>query len=165
MEKKQEVIIVNIPYNIRVIEYAGHYLSRFYTQLRDEAKIWANKCPYCKRIILPPRIVCAFCKAKIEDVEKNWVQLNDTGTVMFPFGIPVPEMDWRTNEPMGNTIMGNAFVRLDGGDEWTLLGHLIKGFKPTEEAPEGMRVRAVWRPKEERVGKMSDIMYFEPFER
>jgi uncharacterized OB-fold protein len=146
--------VIELPFT----ESAGKYISIFLTRIRDEGKIVANKCPKCHRIVLPPRIVCAYCKVEIEDKPENWVELSDKGTVTDSMGIDDREVDAVTGEFVGtpNPIL---FVRLDGGDKWTILGHIAEEMDVSKYPP-GSRVQAVWKPKKERVGKMSDIKFF-----
>lgn len=146
--------IIELPFT----ESAGLYISKFLTAIRDEGKIIANKCPKCHRIVLPPRIVCAFCKVEIEEKPENWVELSDKGTVTNCMGIDEREVDTVTGEFVG-TPNPNLFMRLDGGDEWTILGHIAEEMD-ADKYPPGARVQAVWKPKEERVGKISDIKFF-----
>ena len=146
--------IIELPFT----ESAGHYISKFLTKIRDEGKITANKCPKCHRIVLPPRIVCAFCKVEIEDKPENWVELPDKGTVTDCMGIDDREVDAVTGEFIG-TLNPNLFVRLDGGDKWTILAHIAEETDASKYPP-GARVQAVWKPQKERVGKMSDIRFF-----
>lgn len=146
--------ILQLPFT----ESAGYYISKFLTAIRDDGKIIANRCPVCHRIVLPPRIVCAFCKVEIEDKPENWVELEDKGAVVDCMSIDEREVDAVTGEYVG-TPNPNLFVRLDGGDEWTILPHIAEEMDATKYKP-GVRVRAVWKPKKERVGKMSDIKYF-----
>jgi uncharacterized OB-fold protein len=146
--------IIELPFN----ESAGKYISIFLTKIRDEGKIVANKCPVCHRIVLPPRIVCAYDKVEIEDKPENWVELSDKGTVTDCVGIDEREVDTITGEFVGtpNPIL---FVRLDGGDEWTILGHIAEEMD-VSKYPRGARVQAVWKPQQERQGKTSDIKFF-----
>lgn len=146
--------IVKLPFT----ESAGLYMSRFLTKIRDEGKIVANKCPKCHRIVVPPRIVCGYCKVKIEDKPENWVELSDKGTVTDTLTIEDREIDAVTGEMLGMPNP-NLFIRLDDGDEWTVIGHISEE-TDASKVPPGTRVQAVWKPKEERVGKVSDIKYF-----
>ncbi|MFC2003573.1 Zn-ribbon domain-containing OB-fold protein, partial [Chloroflexota bacterium] len=144
----------------RFQETAGTYLSRFYKWLKEKGEIWANKCPKCGRIVLPPRIVCGFCKVRIEDKEENWVKLKDTGVVIQCFSITDREVNRVTKELMGDPNP-NAVIRLDGGDEFSLFAHLLEEEVEANKLElEKVRVQAVWKPKGERVGKISDIRYF-----
>jgi uncharacterized OB-fold protein len=146
--------IVNLPFT----ESAGMYLSKFFHALKEEGKMLANKCPKCKRIIFPPRIVCGWCKIRIEDKEENWIELRDTGSVISYTLTEEREVDRATGKLVGN-YYPCAFIRLDGGDEWTLLAHFL-GEENLDSLSSGMRVQAVWKPKEERRGRMTDIRYF-----
>ena len=146
--------IVNLPFT----ESAGLYMSKFLTKIRDEGKIVANKCPKCHRIVVPPRIVCGYCKVKIEDKPENWVELSDKGTVTDTLTIQDREIDAITGEMLGMPNP-NLFIRLDGGDEWTIIGHISEE-TDVSKVPPGTHVQAVWKPREERVGKVSDIKYF-----
>jgi hypothetical protein len=146
--------IIELPFT----ESAGKYISIFLTKIRDEGKIVADKCSVCGRIVLPPRIVCAYDKVEIEDKPENWVELSDKGTVTDCIGIDDREIDAITGEFVGtpNPIL---FIRLDGGDEWTIIGHIAEEMDASKYPP-GARVQAVWKPKNERQGKMSDIKFF-----
>lgn len=146
--------LVNMPFT----ESAGMYLSKFFTALRDEGKILANRCPSCQRIILPPRIMCGFCKARVEDKDENWVTLSDKGTVVSYTVTTEREVDRVTGKIVGE-YYPTAFIRLDGGDEWSLLAHFLSEPDPAK-IHTGLRVQAVWKPKEQRRARMTDIMYF-----
>lgn len=146
--------IVRLPFT----ESAGTYMSKFLIKIRDEGRIVANRCPKCHRIVLPPRIVCGFCKVEIEDRPENWIELADRGTVVDCMTIGEREIDVVTGEFVG-TPNPHLFIRLDGGDEWTILGHIAEETDASRYQP-GARVQAVWKPKNERVGKLSDIKFF-----
>lgn len=148
---------IKLPYT----RYAGRYLSKFLVSLK-EGLIIGDKCPECKRIILPPKPVCGFCKVEIPDVEENWVELADKGTVVDAIRVDVRESDPLTGDPLG-VPNPNLYIRLDGGDEWTILGHIFEGLD-VERVEEGSRVQAVWKPEEERDGRISDILCFRKIE-
>ena len=150
--------IVNLPFT----DHPGLYLSKFFAALRDEGKILANRCPHCQRVIFPPRVICSFCKVRVEDKDENWVELSDKGTVVSYTVTTEREVDRVTGKIVGE-YYPTAFIRLDGGDEWTLLAHFL-GETETEKLHVGMRVQAVWRPKEERRARMTDILYFRTLE-
>jgi len=146
--------IVNLPFK----ESAGLYLTKFFDVMKEEGKILATKCPKCRRIVFPPRVVCGWCKIRIEDKERNWIELSDTGTVISYTLAEEREVDRATGKMIGD-YYPCAFIRLDGGDEWTLLAHFLAE-ENLEALSTEMRVRAVWKPKKERRGRMTDIMYF-----
>jgi uncharacterized OB-fold protein len=146
--------IVHLPFK----ESAGQRLSRFFTTLRDEGKILALKCPKCQRVILPPRPVCGFCRITTGEAEQDWVVLKDTGTVMSLQLATEREVDRVTGRIVGQPNPC-AFIRLDGGDEWTILPHFLE-LIDVEKVNKGTRVKAVWKSRSERRGRMSDIAYF-----
>jgi len=157
-KETEEYLYVDQIIKLPFVESAGFYMSRFLTKIRDEGKIVANKCPKCHRIVVPPRIVCGYCKVKIEDKPENWVELSDKGTVTNTMTIEDREIDAATGEMVGMPNP-NLFIRLDGGDEWTIIGHVAEEMDASKVQP-GTRVQGVWKPREKRVGKMSDIKYF-----
>lgn len=146
--------MVRWPYH----EATGIYLGKFFKKIRDEEELWANRCPKCGRIRFPPRIVCGYCKSRIEDKPENWLRLSNKGTVLSYFITAEREVDPSTGKVYGQPNP-TATIQLDGGDSHTILGHALEETDP-EKLKEGMRVQAVWRPKEERTGKISDILYF-----
>lgn len=156
--EKEEYVTVEKVVKIPVNESAGWYRSKFFTMMRDEGKIMANKCPRCNRIIIPPRVICVYCKVEIPDIQDNWVELSDKGTIVDSQTIQEREQDEITGELIGQPNP-NIFIRLDGSDEWCLFGHISEEMDP-DKVKEGVRVQAVWKPKEQREGRVSDILYF-----
>ena len=134
---------------------AGLYLTKFFTEMRDNAKFHAVKCPECKRLLFPPSIVCAFCKVKVSD---EWVELSDKGTVVSSFEVLERERDRVTGEIMGVPYLPVS-IRLDGTDEFSSFDHFLEE-ADYNKVHKDMRVQAVWKPREERQGKMSDIKFF-----
>ena len=146
--------IVHLPFR----ESAGLRLSRFFTALRDEAKILALRCPNCQRVIFPPRPVCGFCRITVGEKEEDWLVLNDEGKVVSLQVATEREVDRVTGRLVGQPNPC-GFIRLDGGDEWTILVHYLEMID-IEKLQRGMRAKAVWKPREKRRGRMSDIAYF-----
>ncbi|MCD4715913.1 MAG: zinc ribbon domain-containing protein [Desulfobacterales bacterium] len=146
--------IVNLPFK----ESAGLRLSKFFEALRGEARILALRCPECGRVIFPPRPVCGFCRITIGESSKDWLELRDTGTVTSIVLPTEREVDRATGRIVGEPNPC-GFIRLDGGDEWTVLVHYLE-MTNLEKLHRGMRVKAVWKPKEERRGRMTDIAFF-----
>jgi len=88
------------------------------------------------------------------------VKLRDTGVIVQCFLISDREIDRVTKKVVGDPNP-NVFIRLDGGDEFTLLGHLLEEGVDLSKIQLGKtRVQAVWTPKEERLGRIRDIKYF-----
>ena len=146
--------IVHLPFR----ESAGLRLSKFFTTLRDNAKILALRCPQCQRVIFPPRPVCGFCRITVGEKEEDWLPLSDEGTVVSFQVATEREVDRVTGRIVGKPNPC-GFIRLDGGDGWTILVHYLE-MMDINSLHRGMRVKAVWKPKNERRGRMSDIAYF-----
>jgi len=128
---------------------AGEATSRFLSQLK-QGRIVGQRCPTCHNVYVPPRGACAKCG----EATKEEVQVSEKGTVMsFTIvHIPIP----------GNPIKPPyvvANILLDGADINFI--HLISGGVANEDVHIGMRVKAVWKPKEEWGYTMENIAYFE----
>lgn len=154
----QGYVVVDTKVNLPFKESAGIYLSKFFTVLKEEGKILALRCPECQRVIFPVRAVCGFCRIRVGDKEEEWFALKDTGTVTSIVLPTEREVDRATGRIVGKPNPC-AFIRLDGGDEWTVLVHYLEMID-IDKLHRGMRVQAVWKPKEQRRGRMSDIEYF-----
>lgn len=166
-ERDGDWIRVERVFHLPVRQSAGRYLSKFYTELRDNARIWANRCPECKRIIFPPRISCGKCKIKIEDRDENWLELSTKGTVIMSSVVEEKERDWVTTKSVGYDNPTTS-IRLDGGDEDTYIDHLLE-MEAADKVidgtiKEGTRVEAVFKPREERIGTIEDILHFRVIE-
>jgi hypothetical protein len=143
--------VVDVPYEFA----AGEYMTKGLTELRDNGKFYAVKCPKCKRVQLPPRIVCAECHVKNEE----WVELGLEGTLVAFTIMHIPMTDPTTGEPRQPPFAYGS-VRLDGAT--SALDHLLNVEPDMEIIWVGMRCKVVLRPKTERIGDLSDVMYFEP---
>jgi uncharacterized OB-fold protein len=145
---------VDIPYRFA----AGPYLSKFLTELRENGKFFGIRCPVCRRVQMPPRIVCAVCHVKNGD----WVALKPEGTLAGFTIMYLPLTDPTTGKPHQPPFVYGS-VRLDGSD--SVLDHFINIAPVIDKIRVGMRMRAVLRPREDRIGDLSDILYFEPLEK
>ncbi len=146
--------LVHLPFE----ESCGLRLSKFFRTLKEEAKILALRCPECRRIIFPPRAVCGFCRIGVGERDEEWLLLGDTGTVISIILATEREVDRSTARIIGRPNPC-AFIRLDGGDHWTVLVHYLE-MVDTQGLKAGLRVKAVWKAKGERKGRMSDISHF-----
>ncbi|MCX7704037.1 MAG: Zn-ribbon domain-containing OB-fold protein, partial [Planctomycetota bacterium] len=143
----------------------GYAISRFLDGLKD-GKILGVKCNKCKRVVTPPRIFCEKCFKEMDE----WVELKDTGTVNT-FSICYITWDMKRTKEMGVLPEIPAVIEIDGTNPRVGFLHKIGEIPPKEEGslevnPKsvwvGMRVKAVWKPKEEREGRITDILYFKP---
>ncbi len=151
-------VVVDTMVDIPFEESCGLRLSKFFRTLKDEAKLLAIRCPQCRRVIFPPRPVCGFCRIGVGEREVDWIVLGDTGTLISIILATEREVDRKTARIIGRPNPC-AFIRLDGGDNWTVLVHYLEMIDP-KDLTAGLRVKAVWKPKAERKGKMSDIDCF-----
>jgi len=123
--------------------------SAFYRGL-NEGRILGQRCPTCLKVYVPPRSACpADGTPTAEEVE-----VSQTGTITTFCIVNVPFLGQKITPPYVS-----AYVLLDGADIAVL--HLILGV-PAEEVRMGMRVRAVWKPREEWTYSLENIDHFEP---
>jgi len=160
MEKKKELLAVRYEVRLPFKQSAGQYLTKFLLELRDNARIIGNKCPECRRINLPPNIVCGWCKIRVEDKPENWVELSDRGTVARFLEITERDTNPLTGELLGKINPG-AQILLEGteAERCTPLYHILEE-TDIKKIYIGMHVQAVWRPQKERIGNLKDILYF-----
>jgi uncharacterized OB-fold protein len=130
---------------------AGIAMSRFLEGLKNE-RVIATECLRCRRVMLPPRMFCELCYRPTN----KWVELKDKGRIRT---FCITHVRWdasRVEEPFFPMV-----VELDGGKRGTGLMHVVKGIDPSEMKV-GLRVKALWKPAEERIGAITDIEYFIP---
>lgn len=107
-----------------------------------EGRIIGQKCPSCGRVFVPGKGYCSLCV--VITGSEDEVDLPDTGTVTgFTIITPVAYYGQEKTEPFVY-----ASVLLDGADT-TLGGQDITGVSHAELRT-GLRVKAKWKPKEER---------------
>ena len=124
--------------------------SRCSTPRSSEGKLVGQRCPTCGKVYVPPRSACpADGTPTAEEVE-----LPDTGTVTTFCIVNVPFLGQRITPPYVS-----AYILLDGADIAFL--HLILDI-PAEEVRMGMRVKAVWKPREEWGTTIENISHFAP---
>jgi hypothetical protein len=146
-------ITVDVPYRFA----AGKYLSKFLVALRDNGDLFGIECPACGRVQVPPRIVCAVCHVR----NGEWVKLGKEGTLKAFTTMYIPLTDPTTGEPH-EPPFAYGHVSLDGGDSG--IDHLINPEVDPGTLRVGMRMRVKLRPKEKRIGDLSDILYFDPID-
>ena len=130
---------------------AGEAMSRFLEELQ-EGRLIARTCHSCKRILFPPRMFCEDCFRPTDE----WTFIRDTGTIET-FSISYLDTDAkRIADPI---LVG--VVSLDGASTKMGMMHYF-GEMTKDEIRIGMRVKAAWRPREDRKGSVLDILYFRP---
>ncbi|WP_370591397.1 Zn-ribbon domain-containing OB-fold protein [Saccharopolyspora montiporae] len=123
--------------------------SRYLRALR-EGRLVGQRCPVCRKVYIPPRGACPTDGVPTDEE----VELADTGTVTTFCIVNVPFLGQRIQPPYVS-----AYVLLDGADIPFL--HLVLGCN-ADEVRMGMRVRGVWKPRDEWEHTLQNIDHFEP---
>ncbi|QQG49220.1 MAG: Zn-ribbon domain-containing OB-fold protein [archaeon] len=130
---------------------SGVAISRFLDGLK-EGQLWARKCNVCGRTMIPPRM---YCEEDFRPTDE-WVRVKDTGKVST-FSISFVNNDAsRRKKPIVVAV-----IEIDGASPEMGILHLMGEIKP-DKVQVGMKVEAVWLPKAERKGAITDIAYFRP---
>ena len=123
--------------------------SAFYRGL-EQGKILGQRCPTCAKVYVPPRSACPADGTPTTDE----IELAETGTVTTFCVVNVPFLGQKITPPYVS-----AYVLLDGADIAFL--HLILDI-PADEVHMGLRVKAVWKPREEWGTTIENISHFTP---
>jgi uncharacterized protein len=115
-----------------------------------EGRLVGQRCPACGKVYVPARGTCPADGVPTD----SEVELPDTGTVTTFSVVNVGYPGQKVTPPYVA-----AAVLLDGAD--IAFQHLILGCDPGEVRM-GMRVRAVWRPREEWGTTAENISHFGP---
>jgi uncharacterized protein len=115
-----------------------------------EGRLLGQRCQVCGQVYVPPRGTCPADGVPMTTV----VNLPDTGTVTTFCVVNVGYPGQRVTPPYVA-----AAVLLDGAD--IAFQHLILGCDPAQVRM-GMRVRAVWKPREEWATATGTISHFAP---
>ena len=144
-----EVTGIISPVNLAYDFAASPEESAFFRGLAD-GRILGQRCPVCHKVYVPPRGACPVDGVPTTDE----VELPDHGTVTTFCIVNVPFMGQKIEPPYVS-----AYVLLDGADIAFL--HLILGVDAAEVRM-GMRVKAVWKPRDEWGTTIENIRHFEP---
>ena len=130
---------------------AGEAMSRFLEELQ-RGRFIARTCDRCKRVLFPPRMFCEECFRPTD----AWAYIRDSGSIET-FSVSYLDKDAkRISVPI---LVG--VVSLDGASPKMGIMHYF-GEMTKDDIRIGMRVKAVWRPPEERGGSVLDVAYFRP---
>ena len=131
----------------------GIAIGKYLESLKDGVILGVH-CETCQKTYVPPRTVCEWCFNELDD----FVPLQDTGTVNT-FSLCYVTWDVkRITEPEIPAV-----IEIDGASPLHGIMHML-GEVETDKIHIGMRVKAVWKPAQEREGSITDILYFKPFE-
>jgi uncharacterized OB-fold protein len=131
-------------------EHTASAAESAYLRGLAEGRLIGQRCPVCGKVYIPSRGVCPADGVPAD----SQVELPDTGTVTTFSIVNVGYPGQRVTPPYVA-----AAVLLDGAD--IAFQHLILGCEPGE-VHLGMRVRAVWRPREEWATTAETISHFGP---
>jgi uncharacterized OB-fold protein len=135
-------------------EYAwdtGVAIGKYLDELKN-GRLVGRRCFKCKRILVPPRMFCESCFRPTDE----WVTVQDTGTVKT-FSLCYVRWDMvRLKEPEIPAV-----IDLDGASRGMGIMHKL-GEVDLKAVKIGMKVKAVWKPVDQREGSITDIKYFKP---
>jgi uncharacterized protein len=146
-----ELLITNFNAELKYSWASGVAIGRFLSELKN-GRLIARKCNKCERILIPPRMFCEDCFRDTDD----WVYVKDTGTINTYSIAHVGTDAHRLSEPLFIAV-----VNFDGATQLMGLLHIL-GEVDEKDIKIGMKVQAVWKPANERVGSILDIKYFRP---
>jgi uncharacterized OB-fold protein len=149
--KSKKVLITKWKPKLEYNWSAGVAIGHFLNQLK-EGKLVGRRCLKCERIMVPPRMFCEECFRTSDE----WVEVKDSGTVNT-YAISY----LATDASRVKTPKIPAVIDLDGASEGMGILHLIGEVDP-KKVKIGMKVKAVWKPKDQRTGDITDIKYFKP---
>jgi hypothetical protein len=146
-EGEADVTLLRIPVSLDYDYSAGVSASRFLRGIA-EGKLLGQRCPVDGRVYFPSRGSCPQHAVTFGD---ETVELSDKGTIVTFSIVRVPS----ENIPLELPYIAVNVV-LDGAD--TILMHVLDA--ELEDVHMGMRVQAVWKPREEWTTSTANILYF-----
>lgn len=148
-EEKQDVKSIVTPTRL-VYQWTATGAQAAFLDRIAQGKLIGQRCPECRKVYCPPSGNCPRCG--VETSER--VDIADRGTIITFCIVRVPSENIDLKLPYCA-----ANILLDGSDMpfAALLGEV-----DAEKVRIGMRVEAVWRPKEEWSNTFENIRYFRP---
>jgi uncharacterized protein len=148
-ETAEPVTMTITPVRLRYLHTASPSESAYLRGLA-EGRLMGQRCPACEQVYIPSRGTCP-ADGVPTDTE---VELPDTGTVTTFSVVNVGYPGQQVKPPYVA-----AAILLDGAD--LAFHHLVLGCDPAE-VHLGMRVKAVWKPREEWGTTADTISHFAP---
>lgn len=143
------VMVIGTPIRLDYTFTAGEAQTRFLRGLA-EGKLIGQRCPSCGKVYVPPRGACPTCAVPTKEA----VEVADRGIVTTFCIVNIPFPGQAIKPPFVA-----ASVLLDGAD--IAIFHLLQEVD-VADARMGMRVEAVWVPRDELTASMESIRYFRP---
>ncbi len=139
------------------LQYAwdnGIAIGKYLEALKD-GKILGSRCEKCHRIMLPARSFCELCWRPVDE----YLPVKDTG-IVNTFSICHVNWDASRLKPREPRHLP-AVIEIEGASAGMGIMHLLGNVKP-KDIYIGMKVKAKWKPRKDREGTITDILYFEP---
>lgn len=136
-----------LPFVARFRWNVGKVMEKFYQSFKDR-KIVAARCKKCGYVVVPPRVVCPKCSARLG--EENLIELDGRGKVESYTAVRF-RLDGKGGYIWLDEPQFLAAIRLNGVD--SLIFARVDG-----EPSIGAEVEPVWAEKCE--GKPSDLIGF-----
>jgi uncharacterized protein len=147
--RQEPVVMMTTPVRLRY-EHTTSREESAYLRGLAEGRFLGQRCPACGKVYIPPRGACPT--DGVPTAEE--VELPGTGVVTTFCVVNVPFPGQRVKPPYVA-----AAVLLDGAD--IPFQHLVLGCEPSEVRM-GMRVVAVWKPREQWGTTAENIDHFRP---
>ena len=152
--KKGKVLTTEWQPNLKYAWDDGVAIGRYLAELK-EGRIIARVCHKCHRIMLPPRMFCELCFRPTDE----WVYVKDTG-ILNTYSVARVNWDASRRGPDEPPLLP-AVIEIDGASKGMGIMHMLGEVAP-EDIKIGMKLKAVWKPADERTGAITDILYFKP---
>ncbi|MGO9136072.1 MAG: Zn-ribbon domain-containing OB-fold protein [Syntrophales bacterium] len=151
--KRGELLQINFDQPMPYEWSIGIYGSRFFQEIKENRRFVGIRCNGCGSVYVPPRRVCGPCFEELIEL----VTLSDAGVITAFSVVNYPFIDPNTGSqrPIPYTY---GYIRIDGADN--IFSHIINE-TDLNKIKVGMKVRAVFKNKEDMEGNIQDIKYFE----
>jgi len=146
----EPVELLRIPVKLDYLYSAGQAATRFLRAMA-EGRLLGQRCPVDGKVYFPTR---GACPEHGVPTEGEPVDVKDRGTIVSFSIVRVPSENLAVELPFAAIN-----VLLDGAD--TTFTHVLSEAK-LEDVHMGMRVQAVWLPREAWTASMRNIKYFKP---
>ncbi|MDJ0790069.1 MAG: Zn-ribbon domain-containing OB-fold protein [Myxococcota bacterium] len=146
------VEIIQCPVELDYTYTAGQATTRFLRGV-GEGKLLGQRCIVCGKIYVASRGACPIHGVP---TGPETVEVSDKGTLVSFSIVRIPSENLSVDPPFAAIS-----VLLDGSDSTFM--HVLSDC-PLEEVRMGMRVEAVWIPKEEWTTSLKNITHFRPLD-
>jgi len=148
-DKRADIKSIVTPIRLDYNFTPGEATTRFLRGM-EAGRILGQRCPECRKVYVPARGSCPCCAVPTQEE----VEIKDTGTVTTFCVVRIPSENIDLKLPYTA-----AHILLDGAD--LPFFALIQECN-ADDVRMGMRVEAVWAPKEEWGPTFENIRYFRP---